>query len=103
MTDIQRARRESLRWNLINTLNKARPYTTHESFLHDVMQRIFPDVTPHEIRRELDYLADRELVELKKEPAGVWFADLGRLGVDLAEYTIDCQPGIARPVKLWDN
>ena len=33
----------------------------------------------------------------------MWFADLTRLGVDLAEYTIDCQPGIARPDKYWEG
>ena len=50
---------------------------------------------------QLDYLADRSLVELKKEPSGRWFADVTRYGVDIAEYTVDCQPGIARPVKYW--
>ena len=24
-----------------------------------------------------------------------------RYGVDIAEYTIDCEPGIARPAKYW--
>ena len=27
------------------------------------------------------------------------FADLTRHGVDVAEYTVDCEPGIARPAK----
>ena len=33
--------------------------------------------------------------------AGRWFADLTRFGTDVAEYTIDCDPGIARPQKYW--
>lgn len=103
MPDLARIRREGMRWNLINTLNKARPYTVAETFMVDVMRSIYPDATPHEVRRELDYLADRELVELNKSPAGAWFADLTRHGVDLAEYTVDCDPGIARPVKHWDD
>ena len=49
------------------------------------------------------YLSDRRLIDLTKQPAGMWFADLTRLGVDLAEYTIDCQPGIARPDKYWEG
>ncbi|MDD5249655.1 MAG: hypothetical protein PHY45_11750 [Rhodocyclaceae bacterium] len=100
--DHAKIRRESMRWQLIAYLNKARPMTTHESRLLDTMQVIFgADATPMEIRRELDYLADRKLVQLVKEPSGTWYADLTRWGIDLAEYTVDCDPGIARPVKYW--
>ncbi len=101
MVDHSKVRRESMRWNLLNTLNKARPYTSNEQFLLEVMRAIYPDATALEIRRELDYLGDRDLVDLNKTPAGAWFADLTRYGVDIAEYTIDCDPGIARPVKYW--
>jgi hypothetical protein len=101
MTDIAKVRRESMRWNLIATLNKSRPYTTNEQFLLDVMRAIYPDATPLEVRRELDYLLDRNLVSLDKQPAGTWFADLTRYGVDVAEYTVVCHPGISRPDKYW--
>ena len=101
--DQQKVRREGMRWNILNTLDKARPYTTNESFLGDVLRAIYPDATPDEVRKNLDYLADRKLVDLKKEPSGTWFADLTRYGVDIAEYTVDCQPGIARPVKYWNG
>jgi len=101
MVDHAKVRRESMRWNLINTLDKARPHTSSEQFLLQVMQAIYPDATALEVRRELDYLADRDLVELNKQPSGMWFADLTRYGVDIAEYTIECEPGIARPVKYW--
>ena len=84
MVDHAKVRRESMRWNLINTLNKARPYTSNEQFLLDVMRAIYPDVTALEVRRELDYLADRNLVALNKMPSGTWFADLTRYGVDIA-------------------
>ena len=101
--DILKIRREAMRWNLINVLNKARPYPTNEQFLLEVLRHIYPDVTALEIRRELDYLADRKLVDLNKTPSGAWFADLTRYGVDIAEYTIDCAPGIARPEKYWSE
>lgn len=103
MTDHARARREGMRWNLLNCLDKARPYTTSEVFLVDVMRGIYPDATPMEVRRELDYLHDRQLIVLTKQPSGAWFADLARFGVDLVEYSVDCDPGIARPPKFWDN
>ena len=98
-----KARREGMRWHLINTLNKARPYTSSEVFLLDVMRGIYPDATALELRQQLEYLSDRRLIDLTKQPAGMWFADLTGLGVDLAEYTIDCQPGIARPDKYWEG
>ena len=92
-----------MRWNIINTLNKARPHTTSEVFLVDVMRGIYHQVTALELRQQLEYLSDRKLVALVKQPSGRWFADLTRLGVDIAEYTIDCQPGIARPEKYWSD
>lgn len=101
MSDLAKIRREGMRWNLINTLDKARPHTTNEQILLDVMRSIYPDTTQLEVRRELDYLADRKLVELEKQPNGTWYADLTHYGVDLAEYTIECFPGIARPQKYW--
>ena len=99
----EKARREGMRWHIINTLNKARPYTSSEVFLLDVMRGIYPDATALELRQQLDYLKDRRLVELVKQPSGMWFADLNRLGVDIAEYSIDCEAGIARPPKYWES
>ena len=100
---LEQARREGMRWNIINTLNKARPHTTSEVFLVDVMRGIYHQVTALELRQQLEYLSDRKLVALVKQPSGRWFADLTRLGVDIAEYTIDCHPGIARPEKYWSD
>ena len=45
MSNIEKARREGMRWNIINALNKARPYTTSEKFLLDIMKGIYPDAT----------------------------------------------------------
>lgn len=101
MVDQSKVRRESMRWNILLTLNNARPIGAYEELVLSTIQAIYPDATALELRRELDYLAGRSLVELKKEPSGRWFADVTRYGVDIAEYTVDCQPGIARPVKYW--
>ena len=99
--DLARTRRESLRWLILLTLNNARPIGAYEGPILAVAQSEYPDATALELRRELDYLADRRLVDLRKEPTGRWFADLTRYGTDIAEYTIDCAPGIARPTKYW--
>jgi hypothetical protein len=99
--DPAKARRETLRWFILLTLNTSRPVDPHEAVVLSTIQGVLPDLTQLELRRELDYLADRSLVTLKKEPSGVWICGLTHYGVDIAEYTVDCRPGIARPEKYW--
>lgn len=99
--DLARVRREALRWLILLTLNNARPLGCAEGPILSVAQTQYPDASPLELRREIDYLADRELVHVNKSPYGAWHAELTRHGVDVAEYTVDVQPGIARPVKYW--
>ena len=99
--DHSKVRRESLRWLILLTLNHARPIGAQESLILSTAQAIYADATALELRRELDYLEDRELVKLVKSPSGPWHAELTRHGVDIAEYTIDCEAGIARPAKYW--
>lgn len=102
MVDLAKVRRESMRWNLINAINKARPYVSSGEFLLDVMRAIYHDATVAEVQRELNYLETRELVTIEKSPAGTWHVDLKRAGIDLAEYTSACEPGISRPAKYWE-
>lgn len=99
--DMEKLRREQLRWVMLLALNRARPYELQEAVLLGTAQGIYPDATALEVRRELDYLASRYLVKLIKQPSGAWAAELTRYGTDIAEYTIDCEPGIARPAKYW--
>lgn len=101
MIDTAKVRRESMRWNILLILNNARPVGAYEELVLAALQSIYPDATALELRREMDYLADRELVTLNKEPSGRWFAELNRHGTDVAEYTVECDPGIARPTKYW--
>lgn len=99
--DEAKVRRETMRWNVIVTLNNAYPIGAYEEVVLSVARAIYPDATRNEVRRELGYLEDRELVEIERQPDGRWHAELTRYGVDCAEYTIDCQPGIARPIKYY--
>ena len=101
MIDQAKARREHLRWLILLTLNNARPIGAFEGPILSVAQSEYPDATVHELRRELDYLHDRKLVGIERRPDGRWFAELTRYGVDVAEYTVACEPGIARPEKYW--
>lgn len=101
MTDQIKARREYIRWVLLKALDNARPIGAGEGMLLSIVQSIPVESTPLEIRRELDYLEDRKLVDIERDPSGPWRASLTRHGVDYVEYTIDGQPGIARPPKYW--
>lgn len=100
--DLARTRREHLRWLVLLTLNNARPVGAAESSVLAVAQSVYPDGTALELRRELDYLESRELVEVNRQPGGRWWCELTRYGVDVAEYTVDVEPGIARPAKYWE-
>lgn len=99
--DPAKVRRESMRWLLLLALYNARPVDLAEAVVLMTAQAMFPDATPLEIRRELDYLSDRKLVDLRKDPAGPWWGNLTRYGTDIVEYTVDCSAGIARPKKYW--
>lgn len=100
--DIERARRENVRWLILQTLNSARPIGACESLILSTIQAVVPDLTERELRIELQYLSDRKLLEITgQEIQPQWFASLLRHGVDVVEYTVPCQPGIARPKKYW--
>lgn len=103
MIDEVKVRRESMRWVVLLTLYNASPIGAYEELILSTVQAVYLDASALEVRRQLDYLSDRELVELRKEPSGRWFSDLTRHGTDVVEYTVDCDPGIARPIKYWSQ
>lgn len=97
-----KSRREQIRWFLIMTAHISRPAGIYTEAMLPIVQATYPDATHKEVRVNLDYLEERELVKIARDPIGRWFVELTRHGVDLAEYTTDCQPGIARPSLLTD-
>jgi hypothetical protein len=99
--DMHKQIREQLRWLILETLNSARPIGANEGLVLNVVNDIQGQVTTLELRRELDYLADRELVKITGKESPIWKAELTRYGVDVVEYTVECDPGIARPRKYW--
>jgi hypothetical protein len=98
--DLARARREEIRWMILRALDAARPVGTTEIIIMKAMEPVCPDITLIEIRRELDYLADRELITVMNTDLPVWFAKINRHGIDIVDYTVPCHPGIARP-RRW--
>lgn len=99
--DMAKARREGMRWHLLNAMDKARPLGAIDTLLLDVVRCIYPDATPNELHSQLDYLDNLFLINLDKQPSGHWHSRLLANGVDVVEYTTDCPVGIARPSKYW--
>lgn len=99
--DMEKTRREAIRWHIIVAMNSGRPEPVAEPLILSAIQSIPIECTARELRRELDYLAERKLVEIKRLEGAPWIARLTRDGVDVAEYTVECDPGIARTKKYW--
>jgi hypothetical protein len=99
--DLEKAQREQTRWRMLKILDAGRPLPVSETVILQILQDAALPITPSMLRRELDYLADRRLVLITGQNSPVWAAELTRHGVDVVEYTVDCQPGIARPTKWY--
>lgn len=100
--DLKKARREQIRWLILVTLKAAQPVGANEALVLDVLNGAKMQVTLHELREELDYLEQRELLRISEQDSPLWFAKLTRTGIDVAEYTVECDPGIARPKKYFN-
>jgi hypothetical protein len=98
--DIDKAHRETRRWLILQTLNIARPVGATDTLMISAISQTLP-TTMRELRLDLDYLAERELIKLTGRDQLAWQASLTRHGIDLAEYTIPCEPGIDRPKKYF--
>lgn len=99
--DMEKARRESIRWHVLVAVHSGAPHPVAESLILSAIQSIPIECTALELRRQLDYLADRKLLDLKRHEGAPWSAELTRHGVDVVEYTVECDAGIARPKKYW--
>ena len=99
MEAMRRVRRETVRWLLLVTLNVTRPEPAAVSLIKPVLAATYFDITEAEIKREIAYLEERELVRVERDGLGTWYNLLTRHGVDVVEYTVPVEPGIARPRK----
>ncbi len=99
--DMEKARREHVRWIILSALNHGRPYPVAEPLILITIQSEPTQCTALDLRRELDYLEERGLLKLTRLEGAPWTAELTRHGVDVVEYTVACDPGIARPKKYW--
>jgi hypothetical protein len=94
--DMEKARRTQLRWYILRSLYAAQPMGTSEFVIRTAVDPIIRGVTELEIRNQLDYLQERRLIGIESNHP-VWHAKINNHGIDVVEYTVDCDPGIARP------
>jgi hypothetical protein len=94
-----KARRELVRWGLLQSLHVAAPEGCTVPLLRTVIVGVYSDATEHEVEKELDYLKERGLIHLSKPEMQPAYAKLTRDGTDVVEYTVSCEAGIARPRK----
>jgi hypothetical protein len=98
--DMDKARRETNRWLILQCLNCSRPLGAGEALMLSALTDTV-DITQRELRLELDYLEGRKLLETTGRDSHQWYAKLTRHGIDVVEYTVAVEPGIARPKKYW--
>lgn len=100
--DMEKVRRENIRWHAMVALNAGSPDPVAATLILSALQSV-PGLAPtqHDLKRALDYLEERGLVRLDKPEGAPWIAHLTRHGVDVVEYTVECDAGIARPKKYW--
>ena len=93
--NLERAKREQVRWRLLALLDAGRPIGVAETLLLGAIIEAMLPATPMEIRRELDYLEEKGLVRVAR--GDVWTAELTADGIDVVEYAAPVPVGIARP------
>ena len=98
MIDMEKARREDMRWHLLAAVNLSLPAGIYTEPLLAIVRSVYPDATHQEVRRHLDYLEAHDMVVIAKDPVDRWMVDLTRGGLDFVEYNMAAQPGIARPL-----
>ena len=100
--DLAKAHREQTRWIILNTTHISGAAVTSEGTIATVLQNLKLWRGPDHLRRELDYLARRELIVIEGQNLSPqWGVKLTRHGYDIADYTTECEAGIARPQKYW--
>lgn len=99
--DIEKAQREETRWRILRALDAGRPLAVSETVIYRALADASLPISPSVLRRELDYLRDKALIDLTGEDGPVWAAALTGHGVDVVEYTVAAPAGIARPKKWW--
>ena len=101
MTKTELVRLEGARWQILQACHIGGHVGVTETMLVHTLSSIFAAITRQWVRDQLAYLESRRLVDLQRHDIHDWRVTLTRHGWDVATYVVECEPGIARPVKYW--
>ena len=91
---------ESARWYALVSVRVAGYLGASEQWVRDGIRQIFPASTTDDwVREILDYLERRNLVIVERRVGRPWWIRLDRYGYDVVDYSVECDPGIARPPR----
>ncbi len=100
---MEHTRLESGRWEMLRVMHVAGHLGATETMMLSTLRAMWMQTTREWIRDQLAYLEDRKLVKVERHEIKEWCSTLTRHGVDVATYTVDCEPGISRPRKYWGS
>lgn len=105
MIDLEKANRERTRWIILQTTHISGAHGVSEGTLQAVLGNVKLYQGQNALRRELDYLEERELIKIEGRTLDTpeWGITLTRTGYDVVDGTVLCEPGIARPPKYWQG
>ena len=89
-----------LRWTILRTVMVGGHPGATDRMILDVARAEYLAVTRRELRDEIAYLEARKLLAVERSEVQAWRATLTRDGRDVVDYTVGCEPGIARPPRL---
>jgi hypothetical protein len=101
--ELDQARREMLRWQILHILNYCRESWTSDRQILLVIEDELP-CSPHELRQEIVYLESKKLLAIDRKTSrdsNSWQSKIDADGVDFVEYNSDDIVGIDRPDKYW--
>jgi glycosylphosphatidylinositol transamidase (GPIT) subunit GPI8 len=97
--ELDQARREMLRWQVLHILNYCREnWTSDRQILLVIEDEIA--CSPHELHQEMVYLESKKLLVIDRK-TNYWQLKIDADGVDFVEHNSAAIVGIARPDKYW--
>lgn len=90
----------AIRWDILRTCRVAGYAGATENMIREVIRVGWVNATQKTIRDELHYLESRKLIEIEKSDIHPWRLKLTRYGYDVADYQVECEKGIDRPLPI---
>ena len=94
---VLRAKREAMRANILMVLYTAHPYAaTEQTILLTLRDAGEEQLVQDELRRDLEYLSEKELIRVHDKERNAWRCELTAYGIDVVEGAKKTPPGIAK-------